>query len=481
MAGFDLSEVLKTVSDSNTEQIAYISLDLIDPDPFNFYSLDGIDQLAANIELIGLQQPLRVRPGENGRFTIVSGHRRRAACLLIRDGGSEQFKNGVPCIVEYGEASDAMRKLRLIYANSSTRDLTSAELSRQAEEVEALLCELKEQGVVFPGRMRDHVAAAVQKSKSKLARLHAIRNNLIPELLAHWDANEVKEETAYQLSRYPAEIQRLVAERMADPKVKNWPYAGTLESFLPRLDEYMTPRPCPAKAGTTCTNCEQRVLHNLVNYDWAWCGRRCCLDCAKEGRSCGFMCKAGKDRLKLDKEIEKEKEEEAKRTKAEREEAEQKRLRREAKRLLDLAERAGLKDSVAIGYGDKANIRRLRNIVEGKQSASKYDLEPFSLSEARDWARKLKCSVGELLGENPPKAEKSAVPEPAWQTGKPKKAGLYAVRFKVSKTAPGELHNFAVWDNFQWKAVRSGEVITDLTAVGWYPLPALDTTEEETE
>ena len=473
MAGFDLTEVLKSVSDPNTEQIAYIQLDLIDPDPFNFYSLDGIDQLAANIELIGLQQPLRVRPGENGRFTIVSGHRRRAACLLIRDGGSEQFKAGVPCIVEYGEASDAMRKLRLIYANSSTRDLTSAELSRQAEEVETLLYELKEQGVVFPGRMRDHVAAAVQKSKSKLARLHAIRANLIPELLAHWDANEVKEETAYQLSRYPAEIQLLIAERMADPKRKNWPYAGTLESYLKQLDKALTPGACPAKAGEACTNCQQRVLHDLFNYEWAWCNRiGCCLDCAKEGRSCGFMCKAGKDRIALDRAVEKEKEEEKKRTKAAREEAEQKRLRKEAKRLLDLAERAGLKDGSSVGYGDRANVARLRSIVEGKQSASKYDLEPYSVSEARDWARKLNCSVGELLGDKPPKAETPADLEPAWQTGRPKKAGRYFVRVKHKSMSVMEQRMYfdpALDDLNCWRLY--GAPLNNAQVLGWWPLP----------
>ena len=472
---FDLSEVLKSsVSDSNTEQIVRIQLDLIDPDPYNFYSLDGIDALAANIELIGLQQPLRVRPGEAGRFIIVSGHRRRAACMLIRDGGSEQFAAGVPCIVEYGEASDAMRKLRLIYANAATRDPTAAELSRQAEEVEALLYELKEQGVVFPGRMRDHVAAAVQKSTSKLARLHAIRANLIPELLTHWDADEIKEETAYQLSRYPAEIQRAVAERMEQPNVKNWPYAGTLESFRARLDEYMTPRPCPTKAGATCSNCEQRVMHNLFNYDWAWCGRKCCLDCAKEGRSCGFMCKAGKDRLKLDKEVAKEKEAAQKKDAAAREEIEQKALRREAKRLLDLAERAGLSDSVAIGEYGKAKVGELREIVAGKAMASKWTLQPYNVDDARRWAQKLKCSIGELLGEKP----QAATPDPAslaptWQTGRPKRAGRYFVRVKHKNMSTMEQRMYfdPHLDDLNCWRLFGGPLGPKAEILGWWPIP----------
>lgn len=78
---FDITSVLKDVPnpDTETEQIEYIDLDLIDPDPDNFYSLEGLDDLAANIELIGLQQPLRVRTGEAGHVIVVSGHRRRAA------------------------------------------------------------------------------------------------------------------------------------------------------------------------------------------------------------------------------------------------------------------------------------------------------------------------------------------------------------------------------------------------------------------
>ena len=166
---FDITSVLKNVPGTGTEdQIEYIDLDLIDPDPENFYSLDGLDDLAANIELIGLQQPLRVRPGEGSHVIVVSGHRRRAACLMLRDGGNEKF-NRVACIREKDEVSAAMRELRLIYANASTRVMSPAEMSKQAERVETLLYQLKEEGVEFPGRMRDHVAQACQVSKSKLS------------------------------------------------------------------------------------------------------------------------------------------------------------------------------------------------------------------------------------------------------------------------------------------------------------------------
>lgn len=468
MSGFDLASVLQAVSDSDTEErLVKLDLDLIDPDPENFYSLDGIDELAGNIELVGLLDPIRVRPGAEGRFTVVSGHRRRAAIMLIRDGGSGQFRDGVPCIVEYGEASDAMRKLRLIYANSSTRQLSPAEQSKQAEEVTRILYELAEQGVHFPGRMRDHVAEACRLSKTKIARLHAIRANLIPELLGRWDAGEVKEETAYQLSRYPVEIQRLVAERMADPKIKNWPYGGTLESYLKVLGKSLTPGACPAKAGEKCSNCERRVLHDLFNYDWAWCNKiSCCLDCAKEGRSCSFMCKAGKDRLALDRAVEQEKEAKAKEEAASRREIEQKRLRKEAARLLALAERAGLADSVAIGEYGKAKVGELREIVAGKTEANKWNLQPYNVDDARRWAQKLKCSIGELLGEKPPKPAAAV-----WQTGTPTRKGWCAVRMKLR----GQLLDqprVLWWGDGGWSMAGSGAKIDDAyTVAAWLALP----------
>lgn len=204
-----------SVSAPETEQIVLLPLDLIDPDPNNFYSLEGIDELAANIETVGLLDPLRVRPvGE--RYTLVSGHRRRAACMLIRDGGSEMFKNGVPSIVERGEASDALRELRLLSANSATRIMSDAELSKQAERMTAVLYQLKQEGYKFSGKMRTIVAQACQVSESKLARLHAIRANLCEPMLGMFDKGRLNESVAYRISQETPETQERIWKDQGD-------------------------------------------------------------------------------------------------------------------------------------------------------------------------------------------------------------------------------------------------------------------------
>lgn len=217
MGKFNLADYLSAdVSNMGTirEQIEYIDIDLIDDDPNNFYELSGIDELTANIELVGLQQPLRVRsnPSDNSRVIILSGHRRKTALKKLVDEGQERFRS-VPCIREQAQGSAALQELRLIYANSDTRKMTSADLSKQAERVEMLLYQLKEEGIEFPGRMRDHVASACQMSKSKIARLKVIREKLIPEYAKYYNQNALSESTAYALAKLPAEMQRDILSR----------------------------------------------------------------------------------------------------------------------------------------------------------------------------------------------------------------------------------------------------------------------------
>ena len=117
---FNLADVLKDVSDLGTtrEQIEYIGRDQIDSDENNFYKLSDLDGLANNIATCGLQQPIRVRRKEDGRYVIVSGHRRRAAIEMLAEDDPEKWRD-VACIVEqdncYGK--DPFDCLKVSYDN----------------------------------------------------------------------------------------------------------------------------------------------------------------------------------------------------------------------------------------------------------------------------------------------------------------------------------------------------------------------------
>ena len=475
MAKFDLANVLGDVSklDTGTEQIIKIDIDRIDPDPNNFYSLEGIDELAANIETVGLLDALRVRP-EGERYVIVSGHRRRAAILLIRDGGSEQFDDGVPCIVEYGDATPAMRELRLIYANAATRVMSSADLSKQAERVTELLYELKEQGVEFPGRMRDHVAEACRVSASKLARLHAIRSNLDSELLPYYDEGVLVEDAAYQLSRLPANLQVAIAHELSEGKRKKMPVAATVKEVHDHLEALTTPLRCRAHAGgPDCHNVEARVVCSVfAPYYWQICdGTQCCMDCYRGKEGCRMACKEAKARFKLDKEVEAEKQAERQKKEQDKQEILRKQISRRCQELLPLVEASGLKDDERIfdSYS-AAKVKDVREWAAGNMKDRTFYSDeavvPWRIGDLRSMANRLHTTAADLLGEKP--ASVSDPDTPTWQTGDPTRPGRYFCRVDMETTKP--IENRCTWTGEFWE-IYGAKLDDRWKVVGWWPLP----------
>lgn len=300
--GFDLASKLQEVSNldigiEGREQIEYIDIDRLHQDERNFYELPGIPELAANIEFAGLQQPLRVRPDSEreGHYIIVSGHRRHAALSQLVQEGNEKFRQ-VACIVEKrsgatDEVEGWLQELRLIYGNSDTRRMSSADISKQAERVEELLYQLKEAGVEFPGKMRDHVAEACKVSASKLARLKVIRENLDGEMKEQWEAGKLNESTAYALAKLPQEHRALVWGKRGQ---NNWNWNGTqaVKTFGKRLamiDATEVPDACPVG---TCANLDGRRERSLTQtsvYSAVCRCERCCHECP-EIATCKYAC-----------------------------------------------------------------------------------------------------------------------------------------------------------------------------------------------
>lgn len=274
---FDLSAALSGLAGAETgrEEIQYIRLDALESDPGNFYQLSNLPELADNIAMCGLQQPIRVRKSEDapGKYIIVSGHRRRAALALLAEEDPKWQE--VPCIIERDQVSPALQQLRLIYANSATRQLTAAELAEQAEQVETLLYQLKEDGCEFPGRMRDHVAQAVHASKSKLARLNVIRTKLNECWLNAWNGNRLPENTAYNLAQLPAGWQRLIFYCWGD-HLKHL-YSSRVEEIAKRFDA-IEKIICPT-TGISCTHKGTMEMTACKDEYSLRCNGVCCLDC----------------------------------------------------------------------------------------------------------------------------------------------------------------------------------------------------------
>ena len=411
MSEFNLADVLRDVNaqdlgHAGREQIVYIDIDLIDPDPANFYELSDLDELAANIELVGLQQPLRVRvhPENADRWMIVSGHRRREAIRRLVDEGKDELR-AVACIVEQPAASKELQELRLIYANSGTRKLTPAEISKQAERVEMLLYELKEQGMEFPGRMRDHVAEACKVSKSKLSRLKVIREKLSPLIKPFFDEGKLAESTAYALAQLPKSHQIVIwgsdyNKELNGTYLREWNVrdgAKILENLLP----------LKCADGTECANFERMVKRSMTSNCYNPC-RGCCKDCGRK-LECGSVCAIVKPEVKAAKAEKKQQEADA--------EAEEKRQLEEDissnvevwKRLSKSADEAGIShDKVAELMSPLHYIRHEYRSILADPEKEKQHIYAAQFDEwdmLRELADLLGVSADYIIG-------RSATPQP---------------------------------------------------------------------
>ena len=251
---FDITAALASVTAKTAKparELREIPLHLIDKNPLNQYSMDGIESLADNIRLFGLMEPLLVRATPEGRYMLISGHRRRAALQMIAEAAENypaSMHEPVPCFVEPeapalpgiaadGENAKAARaaaeELKLIYANADTRILSSADTAMQVRRTRELLTTLRNLGCELPGKMRDHVAAAAKVSASRVARLDVIDRHLTePTLRKAWQDGTIGETAAYEIARRPAEVQAAVAAEFSPDVLRNL----STESLTDMLD-----------------------------------------------------------------------------------------------------------------------------------------------------------------------------------------------------------------------------------------------------
>lgn len=412
MAKFDLGDFAKTmqaVPDSGTtgsERIEYIPLTELHEDERNFYSLSGVDDLAANIQLCGLMDPLRVRKAEDG-YTIVSGHRRFAALKLL---AAEDVKfEKAACIIDDSDTPAALQELRLIYANSDTRKMSASDIGKQAERVEALLYELKEQGMEFPGRMRDHVAEACKVSKTKLSRLAVIQSRLAPDIRkAYWDGSDevqLSEATAYAMARLPVDLQRQIVDEYRRKNQSSdglrWMPARIAEKVseytkgLANLRCSQSGEACAYRAGK-----KAHIVSALVKDTWTHpdCNRLCCADCPVLA-SCRDICPKCKDKQRQVKADNKANNQRARLEQEARERPAIEQIQRLQQRFIERWRLAGISvDDYANRLGCScAYIQILINKIESGEAITPNTYLPYGYSSNLDSITRW-CAAADVLG-----------------------------------------------------------------------------------
>lgn len=184
---FNLNSLLNQSSKAQSEtkldagfRIEYISVNNLIPAEENFYDVEHIENLKQGIELNGgIKQNLIVTPSEiDGKYRIIAGHRRHKASKELVDEGKKEY-DLLPCIVE-SEIDTDKEQLMLIMTNSTTRELTDFEKTKQAEILKDILVKLKKKENIT-GRVREIIADILNTSPAQISRMESINKNLSEE------------------------------------------------------------------------------------------------------------------------------------------------------------------------------------------------------------------------------------------------------------------------------------------------------------
>lgn len=214
---------------SQQERIVTIDCNEIDSfqkHPFKVRDNQDMDELIESIQKNGVIMPCIVRPKENGRYEMVSGHRRKHAA--IRAG-----LDSLPCIVR--DLDDIQATILMVDSNAHRPYILPSEKAYSYKmKLEAMKRQAGrpniENGVPvghnsFVGKSREILAAESQDSNTQIQRYVRL-TYLIPELLQMVDNSVEKpiEAEALSMAMRPAvelsylspENQKIVLDFMQD-------------------------------------------------------------------------------------------------------------------------------------------------------------------------------------------------------------------------------------------------------------------------
>ena len=276
-----LGEQLAGVADTMME----IPVDDIRDNPRNFYPTPDSQALRALMDSIranGLLEPPTVVPAGDGSYRLISGHSRLAAIKALRETETPDQWATVLCRV-LPPMSEGQEQAAVIEANRQ-RVKSNALLADEAEKLTAAYIKRREAGEELPGRIRDHVAEALQVKATKIANLSAIKNGLkVPGIVERWKRDEIPEAAALLIARMDLDEQYRLLDWMIE---KYRPYSiNEVRKFSTCYT--MACRSCE-HTGRMCENAERMYDHDYRYGEWH--GSNCCLSCLDRD-TCPAACK----------------------------------------------------------------------------------------------------------------------------------------------------------------------------------------------
>ena len=192
------------------EKVIALSASLLEPfqgHPFRVASGEEMEQLKESIREYGVLSPLLVRPRGDGRYEIVSGHRRKAACEAL---GITKL----PVLVR--DMTDDEAVILMVDSNIQREHILPSE--------KAFAYKMKMEAVKHQGKAptADSCGQLGHKSRDSLSETESGRTvqryirltHLIPSILQMVDEYQMAFNPAVEISYLTEEHQRMLKEEM---------------------------------------------------------------------------------------------------------------------------------------------------------------------------------------------------------------------------------------------------------------------------
>lgn len=184
----------------------------------NFYTIAAIEELAGDILTFGLKQNLELvyEPCEKGEYRIVAGERRWLALKHLVSKGYKEFEIATSKLTTPQDADEEQVEIIIAnaYRNKSIADMIEEEkrLKESLEKLKAAGKQIKGYDL-STGRLRDVIASMLHVSKTKVAQIESVNNNLIPEFREELKSERLTFSAAYELSGMSEQEQQEALER----------------------------------------------------------------------------------------------------------------------------------------------------------------------------------------------------------------------------------------------------------------------------
>lgn len=217
-----LNDASKASKRADEFKVIPLSIELLDPNENNDgMSLDNIEKLAQSILENGLDQNFVVIPKSNGHYKILTGHRRRLACLQLIKDGHEEWKF-VPCLVKNIDkitlplSDTAKEKYALLTTNLERRKNTLSDNMKMLALANEIFDELQANGEDV-GQRRKWVAERLGVSDSKVKILDFIEGHSTDSFKVEIEQDRVSPMVANEIAHLsPEEQNELLKEKKAE-------------------------------------------------------------------------------------------------------------------------------------------------------------------------------------------------------------------------------------------------------------------------